>query len=87
MHAPLTTNRQRFFHLYSLVCEDFPAGLVDGMIRDGHEAKMSDLLNVRTGRKSHLPWLIDMVKRGIPQFPIPDNLHPVVAADALLFEE
>jgi hypothetical protein len=87
MKEPLSTNRQRFYHLYSLVCEDFPPGLVDKMIQEGHEAKPSDLLNVRNGRKPHLPWLIGMVKRGIPQFPIPANLQPIMQAEPLLFQE
>lgn len=87
MKAPLSTNRQRYHHLFSLVCEDFPPGLVDKMIQAGYPAKPSALLNVRNGRTPHLPSLIDMVELGLPHFPISDNLRPLVLADASLFQE
>ena len=83
MHPPLTTDRQRYHHLYSLVCEDFPTGIVDVMLRDGHPATVSQLTMVRNGRKPHLHWLIDLVATGMPHFRIPEELRPSTAATPL----
>ena len=89
MHAPLTTDRQRYYHLFSLVVEDLPTGLVDALVQSGHKAPASQLLAVRNGRKPHLPWLIEMLEQGLPQFPIPAECRPVapVQAPASLFQE
>ena len=87
MHAPLATNRQRYYHLLALVCEDLPDGLVDAMLRAGHEASASHLIAVRAGRKPHLAWLIDMVEAGLPQFKIAEELRPIAAETSLFLAQ
>ena len=52
MHAPLTTERQKYHHLYSLVCEDLPTKAVDALVRKGHKATTEEL---RAVRQSHKP--------------------------------
>ena len=64
----------------SLVCEDLPSNTVDALVRAGHEATTEQLRAVRQCRKVHLPWLIDMVRVGLPKFPIPDEVRPVTPA-------
>lgn len=80
MHAPLSCDRQRFYHLMSLVCEDLPSNTVDTLVRAGHEATTEQLRAVRQCRKVHLPWLLDLVRVGLPDFPIPAELLPVILA-------
>ncbi len=80
MHAALTTDRQRFYYLMSLVCEDLPTGALDALVRQGHEATAEQLRAVRQCRKVSLPWLIDLVRVGLPDFPIPAQLLPVAPA-------
>jgi energy-converting hydrogenase A subunit M len=87
MHQPLTTDRQKFYHLLSLVCEDLSTSVIDTMVRDHqHEASSNQLLAVRWGRKINLAWLIDMVKVGLPQFSIPAELLPT-QQNTPLFQE
>lgn len=80
MRAPLSCDRQRFYHLMSLVCEDLPNTTVDTLVRAGHEATTEQLRAVRQCRKVHLPWLIDLVRAGLPHFLIPAELLPVPPA-------
>ncbi len=80
MSTPLRTDRQRYYHLFSLVCEDLPVGLVDAVVQQGHEAPASQLLAVRNARKPHLSWLIDLVRAGLPNFEIPASLLPAERA-------
>jgi len=79
MHAPLTTDRQRFYHLMALVCEDLPTTALDALVRSGHAATAEQLRAVKQCRKVSLPWLIDLVRVGLPDFPIPAQLLPAVA--------
>lgn len=78
MQAPLTTERQKYHHLYSLVCEDLPTKAVDALVRKGHEATTEELRAVRQSRKPHLAWLIDLIRIGLPDFQIPAEVMPVV---------
>jgi hypothetical protein len=76
MRPQLSCDRQRFYHLMSLVCEDLPSKSVDTLVRKGHKANTEQLRAVRQCRKVHLPWLIDLVKVGLPTYKIPDELLP-----------
>ena len=76
MHAPLSTDRQKYFQLMALVCEDLPTTAIDALVRNDHEASSAQLTAVRQCRKVHLPWLIDLVRAGLPAFVIPLDLLP-----------
>ena len=76
MHAPLSTDRQKYYQLMALVCEDLPTTAIDALVRSGHEASSAQLTAVRQCRKVHLPWLIDLVRAGLPAFVIPLDLLP-----------
>ena len=76
MHAPLSTDRQKYFQLMALVCEDLPTTAIDALVRNDHEASSAQLTAVRQCRKVHLPWLIDLVKAGLPNYVIPLDLLP-----------
>lgn len=84
MHAPLSCDRQRFYHLMSLVCEDLPSNTVDTLVRAGHEATTEQLRAVRQCRKVHLPWLLDLVRVGLPKFSIPAEVLPLPTPAPLL---
>jgi hypothetical protein len=86
MHLPLTTDRQRFYQLLSLVCEDIATKEIDALVRNGHAASASQLLAVRWGRKVNLPWLIDLTEASLPQFKIPAELRPA-QVPAPLFQD
>jgi hypothetical protein len=68
------TEKQKYFALISLVCEDLAGSAVDAAVRAGHEASSSQLTAVRHGRQINLPWLIDLVRIGLPDFKIPAHL-------------
>ncbi|MBF9239494.1 hypothetical protein I2I05_19025 [Hymenobacter sp. BT683] len=70
------TDRQKYFHLLALVCEDLHASAVDVAVRGGHEASSVKLMGVRHGRYIKLAWLIDLVRIGLPDFSIPAELLP-----------
>ena len=82
MHAPLSTERQKYYQLMALVCEDLPTTAIDTLVRQGHRATAEQLRAVRQSRKTHLPWLIDLVEVGLPDFRIPAELRPLLAAQA-----
>ena len=84
MRDPLSTNRQRYFYLMSLVCEDLPTKAVDALVRQGHAADFEQLRAVRQSRKIDLPWLIDLVRIGLPDFTIPADAMPVPDTPALV---
>jgi hypothetical protein len=84
MHVPLSKDRMRFYHLMSLVCEDLPSNSVDALVRAGHEATTEQLRAVRQCRKVHLPWLIDLVKVGLPKYQIPAEVLPLPTPAPLL---
>jgi hypothetical protein len=85
MQAPLSKERQKYFALMALVCEDLSPSAtkaIDQMVRDGHVASSAQLTAVRNGRSPNLHWLIDLVRASLPDFPIPDELLPVPATPA-----
>ena len=84
MHAPLSTDKQKYYQLMALVCEDLPTTtkIVDTLVRAGHEATSGQLAAVRWGRNISLAWLIDMVRVGMPDYSIPEELLPAPAKPA-----
>jgi|GEM_PF-2340209 len=82
MLAPLTTDRQKYYYLMSLVCEDLQGATraIDFMIRSGHVATSAQLTAVRVGRSPNLAWLIDLVRECLPQFSIPEEVLPAATA-------
>ena len=84
MHTPLSCDRMRFYHLMSLVCEDLPSSTVDKLVCAGHEATTEQLRAVRQCRKVHLPWLLDLVRVGLPKFSISADVLPLPTPAPLL---
>lgn len=77
MRRPLSTPRQRYYHLMSLVCEDLSTDAIETLVRkEQHPATAAQLTAVRQGRKVDLPWLIDLVRVGLPDFELPVELLP-----------
>ncbi|HEX8659202.1 MAG TPA: hypothetical protein VF690_16805 [Hymenobacter sp.] len=70
------TDKQKYYHLLALVCEQLPTTAVDEVVRSGHEAGATKLMSVRHGRIINLPWLVDLVRVGMPTFSIPQDLFP-----------
>lgn len=81
MHQPLSTEKMKYYQLMALVCEDLPTKVNDALVRAGHEATSEELRAVRQGRKINLLWLIDMVRKGLPDYSIPAELLPVVPVE------
>ena len=79
MQPPLSTNKQKYYHLLSLVCEDLHTSAIDALVRKGHEATTATLTAVRQGRKIDLGLLLDLVRIGLPDYTIPAEVLPVVA--------
>lgn len=84
MLAPLTTDRQKYYQLMALVCEDLATTAIDALVRRGHPATAAQLTAVRHARKAHLQWLIDLVRVGLPKFAIPAELLPAPTPAPLL---
>ena len=80
MHEPLSTDKQRYYQLMALVCEDLATSAIDALVRKGHVATAAQLTAVRHARKVNLPWLLDLVREGLPAFQIPAQLLPVPPA-------
>lgn len=80
MRIPLNTDRQKYYLLMAMVCEDLATGAIDTLVRQGHEATTAQLTAVRQGRKIDLALLIDLVKAGLPRFEVPDELLPTAPA-------
>ncbi len=71
------TDKQKFYHLYAEVCETLPTSAIDTLIRsDFKEASSVQLVQVRQGRQINLPWLVALVKVGLPDFKIPEQWLP-----------
>lgn len=83
MRPPLSTNKQKYYHLLSLVSEDLPTAVIDTLVRSGHEATTATLTAVRQGRKIDLDLLLDLVRIGLPDFAIPAELLPVAVPQPL----
>jgi len=77
------TERQKYLRLLSYVIEDLTSDAVDAAIRAGYPAKASMLANVRIGRVMNLTHLVALIGYGLPKFPIPAELLPVVVAQSL----
>jgi hypothetical protein len=77
------TEKQKFYHLYAQVCETLPTSAIDTLIRsDFKEASSVQLVQVRQGRQINLPWLVALVKAGLPDFVISPELLPADAEPA-----
>lgn len=85
MHAPLSTDRQKYFQLMALVCEDLPTTAIDTLACSGYEATSAQLTAIRQYRKIHLPWLIDLVRAGLPGYVIPLDVLPAQVLPPPLF--
>ena len=88
MDVSLKTDRQKYYLLMAMVCEELPTSAIDTLVRNEHDATAAQLTAVRQGRKIELPWLIDLVKVGLPKFEIPAELLPAapVPVTVPLFE-
>ena len=86
MQGPLSTDKQKYYHLMALVCEDLATTTIDQLVRGGHHATTAQLTAVRQGRRIDLPLLIDLVRAGLPQFPIPAELLPTAVPQPLFAE-
>lgn len=73
------TEKQKFYRLLSLVCEDLPTGAINAALAAGYEANAVQLLHVRQGRTINLPHLVALITHGLPQFAIPVDLLPATA--------
>ena len=78
MTPALSTDKMRYYQLLALVCEDLHTSAIDALVRSEHVATTAQLTAIRQGRKINLPWLIDLVRIGLPEFPIPAALLPIV---------
>jgi len=78
------TEKQKFYHLYADVCETLPTSAIDALVRSGFtEASSVQLVQVRQGRQINLPWLVALVRIGLPHFPIPAELLPAAQPQPL----
>jgi hypothetical protein len=73
------TEKQKYYALQSLVCETLPTSAIDALIRQGYDLPGTALIQVRIGRTINLPALIELVRVGLPQFQIPEQLLPASA--------
>lgn len=80
MHAPLSTDKMKYYQLLALVCEDLATTAIDQLVRGGHHATTAQLTAVRQGRRIDLTLLVDLVRVGLPNFVIPFDLLPAVAS-------
>ena len=77
------TEKQKFYHLYAEVCETLPTSAIDALIRSGFaEASSVQLVQVRQGRQINLPWLVALIRVGLPQYVIPAEWLPAVVLPA-----
>lgn len=77
------TEKQKFYHLYAEVCETLPTSAIDTLIRsDFKEASSVQLVQVRQGRQINLPWLVALIKVGLPDFEIPEQWLPAAPVPA-----
>jgi hypothetical protein len=78
--ASIKTDPQRYYVLMALTCGRLAPAVVDKVVLQGHTATFAQLNAVRLGRSSNnLPWLIDLIKVGLPDFVIPAELLPAEA--------
>lgn len=82
MTPALSTDKMRYYQLLALVCEDLHTSAIDALVRSDHVATTAQLTAIRQGRKIDLPWLLDLVRIGLPDFAIPAELLPVAGPSA-----
>ena len=70
------TNKQKFYRLFSEVCELLPTSAINSAISAGYEANAVHLIHVRQGRTINLPHLVALIYYGLPDFSIPVDLLP-----------
>jgi hypothetical protein len=73
------TEKQKFYRLLSEVCERLPTSAINDAIAGGYNANAVQLLHVRQGRTINLPHLVALIKHGLPDFQIPEQLLPAIA--------
>ncbi|MGI4760556.1 MAG: hypothetical protein ACRYF0_07620 [Janthinobacterium lividum] len=83
MHAPLSTERQKYYQLMALVCEDLTMAAIDTLVRGGHPATTTQLTSIRSGRRIDLAGLVDIVRVALPAFQVPAELQPVATPQPL----
>lgn len=84
------TEKQKYYALQALVCEQLPHFAVDRAIRAGYgqqyPSASTRLAHVKQGKVASLPDLLALVEHSLPEFPIPAHLRPEGTA-APLFEK
>lgn len=83
MHLPLSTERQKYYQLMALVCEDLTMSAIDTLVRGGHRATTTQLTSIRAGRRIDLAGLVDLVRVALPEFRIPEELQPIAEPQPL----
>jgi hypothetical protein len=76
------TEKQKFYRLLSLVCEDLPTSAISDAIAGGYKVNAVQLIHVRQGRTINLPHLVKLIEVGLPAFDIPEYLRPATPAPA-----
>ena len=74
------TEKQKFYRLYSDVCEVLPTKSINAAIAGGYNTNAVQLLQVRQGRIINLPHLVALVRFGLPGYNIPTELLPKTEA-------
>ncbi|GAB2466545.1 hypothetical protein GCM10011375_32720 [Hymenobacter qilianensis] len=72
------TEKQKFYRLFSEVCELLPTGAINSAITAGYNANAVHLIHVRQGRTINLPHLVALIQYGLPEFNIPVDLLPEI---------
>ncbi|MCA8830500.1 hypothetical protein [Hymenobacter pini] len=84
------TEKQKYYALLALVCEDLPHFAVDRAIRAGYGQQYASastrLSHVKQGKVACLPDLLALVEHSLPEFAVPAHLRPE-HAPATLFEK
>lgn len=74
------TEKQKYFALQALVCEDMPHYAVDTAIRAGYGRQYTvvstRLQHVKQGKVASLPDLVALIEYSMPKFHIPAQLLP-----------
>lgn len=71
------TEKQKYFRLLSFVCESLPTSAIDAVLK-GDDILLGAiaLAQVRVGRTINLKALVALVRAGLPNFLIPEELLP-----------
>ncbi|QNE38593.1 hypothetical protein F1C16_03010 [Hymenobacter sp. NBH84] len=83
------TEKQKYFALQALVCEELPPYAVDMAIRAGYgkqyESASRRLAHVKQGKVANLADLLALVQHSMPRFNVPEYLLPATATEPDLF--